>query len=293
MKCMSSNMDSSTVVFLYKLGCFIAILPWALRGGISILKTTHLDLHIIRGIFSAGGSLFFMYSLSYVRVVDAVAVGFLEQVFWVIASILLFKEKVNLYKIIAIVVSFTGALLVIYPNVIKSHYPFIDISDIVINYNIYYIYTILAVLCWTCNTIIIKKLGRVVKNETQAFYGLLFSSITAFIIIFVNWKCFYKKSQCSFFQLSNDLFIELNSINNIYFFAIIVFYITHTCAIFKAMKKTEMSVLAPYVYFKLIFAAVTGYVMLGETPNHFSYIGYGLIVCSGIILVKYRSKCAM
>jgi drug/metabolite transporter (DMT)-like permease len=284
MKCLSTNMDSNAVVFLYKLGCLIIILPWVLKGGFSALKTTNLKLHMVRGLFSAAGSLFFMYSLRYVNVVDAVALGFLEQIFWVIASVLLFKEKLDIYKIIAIIVGFIGALLVIYPGFIRYNYPFIDIRNIFINYNIYYTYTILAAVCWTCNCICIKVLGGVVSNKTQSFYGLLFSSIVAFISTFINRECY--SGEC-LYHLSIKL-PEFQAIDSIYFFGIVVCYIAHTGAIFKAMQNTDMSILAPYYYFKLVFAAIIGYVVLGESPNSFSYYGYVLIILSGIILIKRK-----
>ncbi len=63
MKKLSVNLNSNQVVFLYKFCCLIIITPWVFSEGLQILKTPQLKLHILRGFFSAAGSLFFMYSL--------------------------------------------------------------------------------------------------------------------------------------------------------------------------------------------------------------------------------------
>ena len=60
MKKLSIDLNSSQVVFFYKFCCLIIILPWVFNEGMQILKTPQLKLHILRGFFSAAGSLFFM-----------------------------------------------------------------------------------------------------------------------------------------------------------------------------------------------------------------------------------------
>ena len=142
MKKLSVDLNSSQVVFFYKFCCLIIILPWVFKDGIQILKTPQLKLHILRGLFSASGSLFFMHSLQYVKVVNATALSYLEQVLWAIIAILFFKEKFSLPKFLAIATSFIGSLAVIYPGLISSSLPFIDFSKISIaDYNKYYTFT--------------------------------------------------------------------------------------------------------------------------------------------------------
>ena len=60
MKKLSVDLNSSQVVFFYKFCCLIIISPWVFNEGVQILKTPQLKLHILRGFFSASGSLFFL-----------------------------------------------------------------------------------------------------------------------------------------------------------------------------------------------------------------------------------------
>ena len=257
-----------------------------------ILKTPQLKLHILRGFFSAAGSLFFMYSLQYVKVVNATALSYLEQVLWAIIAILFFGEKFSFSKFIAIFASFLGALAVIYPGLINLSFPFVDVSKVsVTDYNQYYTFTFLAVLSWTANSISVKILGKTAKNKTQAFYSLLFSSFFAFPVAFLNWK--YVNIGFSF-PIPDEFMpfysLELKLIYALYFIVITICYVTHSIAFFKAMKKANMSSLAPYHYFKIIFVGVLGYLIFGQSPDDSVYFGYILIIGSGIFLMKHEHK---
>ena len=292
MKNLIIGLDSSQVVFFYKLCCLIIIIPWVFSDGLSILKTLQLKLHILRGLFSTTGSLFFMYSLPHVKVVNATALTYLEQVLWAIIAILFFNEKFSVSKCIAIFLSFFGSLAVIYPGLINISFPFISISKIsILEYNKYYTFTLLAVVSWTANSISVKILGKTAKNKTQVFYALLFSSLFAFPVAFIDWgyvNCIFN------FPIPNE-FIPINGINfqNIhllYFFIITICYGIHSIAFFKAMKKANMSDLAPYHYLKIIFVGILGYLVFQQKPDQNVIFGYLLIIGAGVYLIRYEHQ---
>jgi len=153
------------------------------------------------------------------------------------------------------------------------------------------IYCNLAVLSWTANSISVKILGKTAKNKTQAFYSLLFSSFFAFPVAFLNWK--YVNIGFNF-PIPDEFMpfysLELKPIYALYFIVITICYVTHSIAFFKAMKKANMSSLAPYHYFKIIFVGVLGYLIFGQSPDDSVYFGYILIIGSGIFLMKHEHK---
>ena len=290
MKKLTIDLDSSQVVFFYKLCCFTIILPWVFSKGISIIKTPQLKLHVLRGLFSAAGSLFFMYSLQYVTVVNAIALAYLEQVLWAIIAILFFNEKFFLSKFVAIFASFFGALAVIYPGLISISFPFIDLNKITVtDYNSYYTFTLLAVLSWTANSVSVKILGKTAKNKTQAFYALFFSSLFTFPVAFMNWRYINFGLKL---PIPNGLVpvysIGLQPIYLLYFVIITICYVIHSIAFFKAMQKANMSALAPYHYLKIIFVGILGYIMFKQKPDEYVFFGYLLIIGAGTFLMKYE-----
>ena len=292
MKNLTVGLDSSQVVFFYKLCCLIIIIPWVFSDGLSILKTFQLKLHILRGLFSTTGSLFFMYSLPHVKLVNATALTYLEQVLWAIIAIVFFNEKFSISKSIAIFLSFFGALTVIYPGLINLSFPFITLSKISISeYNKYYTFTLLAVVSWTANSISVKILGKTAKNKTQVFYALLFSSLFAFPVAFIDWG----NINFSLNFLVPNKFISVNDINFqithvLYFIIITIGYAIHSIAFFKAMKKANMSDLAPYHYLTIIFVGILGYLVFEQKPDQNVIFGYLLIIGSGVYLIRYEHQ---
>jgi drug/metabolite transporter (DMT)-like permease len=287
MKKLGANLNSSQVVFFYKACCFIIILPWVFSEGLSILKTPQLKLHILRGFFSAAGSLFFMYSLQHVKIMNATALSYLEQVMWAAIAMSFFKESFSLLKIGAIAVSLLGAVAVIYPGILQLSAPFVNLDKISISdYNPYYTFTILAVFSWTANSVSVKILGKTAKNKTQAFYALLFSSIFAFPVAFINWEyVHFIPVPVEFIPFYN---IDFKQIYIVYFMVITACYVTHSIAFFKAMKKANMSALAPYHYMKIVFVGILGFLLFDELPDPAVYIGYMLIIGSGIFLMRHE-----
>ena len=188
--------------------------------------------------------------------------------------------------------SFLGVLTVIYPGLINLSFPFFDFSKIsTADYNKYYTFTLLAVVSWTANSTSVKILGRTAKNKTQAFYSLLFSSLFAFPVAFMSWE--YVDFGLNI-PIPNGFtsfnIIGFKSIYFLYFAIITICYVTHSIAFFKAMKKANMSALAPYHYLKIMFVGILGYIVFQQEPDQLVYIGYILIISSGIFLMKHEHK---
>ena len=287
---LSINFNSSQVVFFYKFCCLIITLPWVFSEGIAVLKTQQIKLHVLRGLFSAYGSLLFMYSLQYVKVVNATALSYLEQVLWTVIAVVFFKEKFHFSKFMAIIFSFLGALVIIYPNLIIPSFPFINTNITLIeNCNKYYGFTFLAVLSWTANTISVKILGKKAKNKTQVFYSLLFSALFAFPVAFLKWEYFGDIIIIPKEFISCDL-SKINLTDLLYFIIIVLCYIIHSIAFFQAIKKTNMSILAPYHYLNIIFVGIIGCVFFNQSIDNNACLGYIMIISSGIFLIGSKLK---
>lgn len=59
--------------------------------------------------------------------------------------------------------------------------------------------------------------------------------------------------------------------------------------IIKSFEKTEASSIAPYTYSEIIMAAILGYLLFADAPDHYLIIGASLIVIGGIIVGKYKA----
>lgn len=291
MKFLTVSLSPSQVVFFYKFIILVLILPWIFKDGLKFIRTDRFPLHMLRGFLSIGGSLCFMYALKSLDMVDATALGYLEQVLLVIIGIVYFKEQLTGSKIAGIVLSFIGAIIVVYPDIIRfeggNYLPVLFQTKSFSNFNHYYIFVLLSVLFWASNCMVVKQLGKTEQTKTQMFYVMLFSSIFSYPIAFLDFTLMDNILQIKWISFSS-MNLEIDHIK---FFAILALcYFVHGIVIFKAYKYAEMSVVVPFDYTRLLFTGILGYLLFDKEPKGESYVGYILIAIAGILLVRSEAR---
>lgn len=287
-KILRMDLPSGLIVFLYKLTLLIAILPWVLSSGAKYLHTKRIMPHILRSLFSVAGALCFYHGLYYVNMADAAALENLQYLIVATLGMILFAESRTKTKIAAIIIAFCGAIIVVNPKIINllsgQDYQYGD-------YNKGHIFILLAISFWSCNTITVKLLSSTEHNKTQMFYLLLCASIISIPAAFIQWK------HLSFlgFELPLDpYFVDFQEISfkieHLYLLiAISSCYFVHGIAYFNALK-SELSIVIPFRYSKLIFSGVLGYLIFNEKHEEASYIGYALILLAGLLLVRAQMR---
>jgi drug/metabolite transporter (DMT)-like permease len=297
-KILSANMSSHQVVFFYKFLILLMLSPFLFKDGIKHLKTAKFHLHALRGFLSVGGSLSFMYGIQFVDLADATAIQYMEQIILVIVGVAVFKEVLSPTKIFAIIGSFLGAIIVVYPDMIVMQHGGVHLNFSAFkDFNSNYFAIILAVLFWSTNDAVIKLLGRTERSRTQTFYVTMFSCIFAFPIAFFNWKI----EQVAGMNLPMpQQYIPVSSLEFKleYLYLLLLMaacYWTHLWAFFRSLQYADISTVVPFRYTKIIFTGAFGYFLFNQVPEHSSYIGFAFIMVSGLALVmsetkKYRKK---
>lgn len=293
---LTKEINSNLAVFLYKFSLFVSVIPWCLWGGWKDLKTDRIWLHVTRGFLSVFGSLSMFYAIKHIGLSDVTAVAYLEQIILLIIGILYFKEAATKTKFFVIIASFTGAILIIKPDYILWLISTISGKHYELNTTInnYYVFVFLAIGFWSLNSTVIKILGKTEKTKVQLFYVMLFSSIIAFPIAFMDWTVAYHvvgaldiKYPSSFVDFSN---LGLKPHHLLYIATLAFCYFLHVIGHFKALKHAELSIVIPFEYSRLVFAGILGYIFFAEVPLTPSYFGYGLIIGAGLFLFKSERR---
>lgn len=283
-KTLRQDLHAGMIVFLYKFSLFIIILPWVLKDGIKLLKTKRLIPHILRSLFSVAGALCFYHGLYFINMADAAALENLQYLIVATFGILFFAEEISITKIMAIILAFIGAIIVVRPEIISE---FGNTTIATANYNKGHILILLAISFWACNTITVKLLTSTENNKTQMFYLLLTASILAIPPAFIQW------TEVVIFGVNLPLVPELLNLSNLNIkidhLLLISFiatcYFIHGVMYFNALK-SELSIVIPFRYTKLMFSALLGWLFFAEQHSSFSYVGYALIIMAGLLLVK-------
>ena len=264
-KYLSEFITSNQVVFIYKSLVLVGIVPWILYDGLSCIKTKKLKLHLIRGVVSTLGALFFFYGLSRVSIASATALNKMEPILLMILSAVYFKEKLSAVKISTIIISCLGMLFVVYPFITVAdtgfEFPwFGDGESTEFNYN--YLSILAGVLLWTANSSVIKVLGKTESNRTQLFYVSVVS-----VLVAMPAAVFQCNIQSVFgvsipWVSGFNTFASLTAPSIGFLLCLGMLHFMHVACYFQSLKIAEMSVVAPFDYSKLVFGGVLGYCFL-------------------------------
>ena len=234
--------------------CSIAMIPLtviiAMRGGITILKTTQVQLHFFRSVLGISAMALAFYAFSLMRLADAISILHTTPIFMTVLSIFFLGEKVGLHRWSAIIIGFIGVLLVVKPGP-----GMIDSGSL---------YMLIAALLISCTTIIIRHLSILDDPVCIAFYftmtGVLVSGVG---MIWLGWNT----------TTPFDLFLLIG----VGLFGGVAQYMMTL-----SYRHAEIAVVAPLKYLTIIFGGVFGYLLWSELPDLQSTIGICIIAAAGL-----------
>ena len=269
------HFSSNQVGFLYKLNILVITLISCIKlGVVHHLKTEKLLFHALRGFFSIAGSLSMFYAVSMLKVVDAAAISELTPAFMVLAGIIIFNEKFTFPKLMLFLGSLTGVIF------IKGFNNFGG------NIDVGYFYAFLALIFWSINNVIIKKLTKTERSRAQLFYSSLFASLFAFPLAFFNFS--YDFSGISF-NVALAKWPTFSCSGVLLMFSAGFSSLLHKVSFFKAYKLSDMSIVGPFDYLRLPFTGIFAYLILGESiTNVYSLIGYAIIIVSSVYFMMQK-----
>lgn len=251
------------ISFLYKFAIFIFILPWCLTNKYSkdnnksVFKTKKFPLHVAHGVFSMLGTLCFVIAMGEINPLDAAAISLFDHVLLIFIGVIFFKEKLLHSKIVAIVLSTAGAIFIIKPG-------FKD-------FNLSYVYIFMAAGFWSVNNSVIKMLTKTERSKVQLFYSMGFASLFSFPMALSEWQS-----------------LEVEHIQ--YLLALAFCYLVHKVTFYKSYKFSEITVVMPFDYTRLIFTGLLSYFILDKIPDMYSVLGYALITIGGLYLIAHEAK---
>lgn len=279
-KHLTHDLKTSQVIFFYKFALLLMITPWVLRNGFSGLRTNKIHLHLIRAILSTIGSICVLQAVKQIGIIDVTAVTYLENVLIVFIGMTIYKEPVSYIKIISILLSCLGMLIILYPDILSFSLNEIKIDASVLStMKKEHVILLIGVTMQLFNWMVIKKIGNTDTNDQQLFYITFLSSISSFFAAFIELEQGHGLRFGGF-----NIAISLDQA--VIIIGIALCYLTHTVSIFKAFQSAEMSTIAPFDYTRLIFSGIYGAIFFGQIPQYQSYVGYILIAISGIALIK-------
>ena len=233
---------------------------------IIVLKKNHIPIrwgnlkfHLLRSAAGTLGILCNFYAIDHLVLSDASMLNKMSPFFAIIFSFIFLKEKISVFQTLAVAAAFIGSLFIIKPS-----FTGIDFLPGFIGF----LGGMGAGAAYTA----VRHLGS--KGEKGPFIVLFFSAFSCLVTlpyIIFNYQ------QMEIRQLIYLLCAGLSAAGGQF---------SITAAYCYAPAK-EISV---YDYSQIIFAAAIGYVLFGQIPDKFSFVGYAVIITAAILMFIYNNK---
>ena len=216
-----------------------------------VLVTNNLKLQLLRSTFLFFATYFCFTSLKYVQLVQFNAIFQVSPIFVTLLSAIVLKEYVDIRRWTGVIMGMLGALIIIGPG-----------SDMFV---ITMFLPAIAALCYASFVISTRYLSQAEAPVTSYIYSSLIGTILASILVIPSWTPI--KMEDLFVFSGFGLFGALGHLLLIY-----------------ALRLSEASFLAPFIYMNLVYGSLWGFFLFDETPSFLTISGAAVIVSSGIYI---------
>ena len=212
-------------------------------------RTNYPKLQFLRSVALMMATTLFFFSFSRLGLAEASAIFNISPVLITLGAFLFLREQIGPRRLIGIIVSLLGALIIIRPGT-----------------GVFSIYALLplgAAIFYSTYSLATRFVGTDESPWTSLFYSAIFGAICYSIYIAFYWN-----------PMSNNA-ILLTIIIGLFGTA------GHICLI-RALTLGEASLVAPFIYTNLLFTTTWGFVLFGNLPDFWTIVGALIIVAAGI-----------
>lgn len=237
-----------------------------LAGG--IVYRNHVSLRVkkdsapalaLRCLFGTLGILCNFYAIDHLLIADASILNKLSPFFAVVFSFLFLKEKIMPFQAFCILTAFGGCLFIVKPG-FENTEPLPALIGMLGGLGAGMAYTM------------VRKLGSLgVKGPIIVFYFSMFSCIAVIPSVVLNYTPMTLRQQVVLLLAGVWAAGGQFSITAAYTYA--------------PAKKISI-----YDYSQILFASLLGFIMFGEIPDRYSFVGYLLIIGSSVLIFLYNQK---
>ena len=247
---------------VYTIGFFrfffglIIIFPYLVKNKFTPYKTKNFRYYVIRGLFNLPMMIFGFGALVYVPFEQFKAMHFLSPIIVVLLSFVIFREKIYLYRIFALLIGFAGMLIIVRPGIIE--------------FNIGTIMILISLTFWSFIIILSKFVSKDDSPITMVTYQYTLMTFFSLPLAIYFWVTP---------SLTSLIYVFIGAISGT---------ILHL-SLALSYKYADLSVTQPIWFTGLIFGSGIGYFAFNETPDLWTWLG-GIVVFSSVLVITYNEK---
>lgn len=244
------------MVMMRNIFSLVFFMPQIYRGRGAILKTQKFHLHFWRNLNGLIAMLIWFYTVTLLPLSEAVSITFIVPIITTFAAIVFLKEKVRKETWIAILIGFIGVLIIIRPGFRE--------------FRMAYLLAILSTCMWSISNVLVKKMTDTETPKTIVAYMCIIMCILSIPPALPYIK-----------PMTLDTIVWLVILG-------VLSNLSHL-SMSVAYSKTDLSILQPFDFTRLIFTAIIAYCAFGEIIDIWVVLG-SLVILFGTIIVSPKKK---
>jgi drug/metabolite transporter (DMT)-like permease len=245
------------VVFFRTAFGLLAMLPWLLRQGFGVLRTEHLRRHLLRALVAIFAMVGWFTTLSLMPLAEATALSFTAPVFTSVLAVLVLGEVMRLRRWTAVAIGFFGALIIVRPG-------FAAIQPAAL-------LAIGTAAIWASSTVLIKVMARTESAGAITTYMVLLTTPMTLLAALFVWQ------NPTVGQLGWAALMGAAGSAG------------HFC-MSRALASADATVVAPLDYLRLPIVALVAFIVFGEVPGVWVWVGGAVIAGSSIYIAQRESR---
>jgi len=225
--------------------------------GFNLLRARRPGLLLLRSALGVVAMLVFFTAIHYLPLADATSIGFSGAIFMTAFSAILLRERVEWQRWAAIAAGFAGAMVVAQPGTDSFHWAGLLM--------------LLCSLLYAGMMTLTRVLARTESNATMVFYHSVISALIGFVALPLVWV--------------SPGWAEILLLVGMGVLA------TAGHMIFaQAFREAPVSLLAPFEYTALIWAALLGYFVWGDVPGVHVGQGSAILILAGLYILYRETR---
>jgi drug/metabolite transporter (DMT)-like permease len=237
---------------------FIVALFGPARGGWRLFATRCPAVQLSRSLLFITSTGCFFAAIGHVPLADATAIGFTAPLIVALLAGPVLGERLRPGHWAAIGVGFAGALIVVRPTGAGA--------------NLYALLVVVSSGAYAGYQLLTRRAAAVDSPETSVAYSALLGTVLTSIVVPWHWATPGRLWQWA-------LLGGLGLLGGVGHYMVA-----------RAFGSAPASLVSPFHYVQLVWAAVAGYLLFGDVPGALTWLGAALIIASGLSIAWRETR---
>jgi drug/metabolite transporter (DMT)-like permease len=230
----------------------------ARRGGIlRQARSRRPWLQFWRSILAMLENAVFFLAFAYLPLAETHAIAATSPLIVILLAAPMLGEKVGLHRWLAVLAGFAGVLLIVRPGLVSLEWPMA--------------LPLVGALMWGLYQIMLRLCARDDAPETTLLWSAFIGLGAATLVVPFQWE--------PVTPVAWGLLLLIGILGSVCHYALI-----------RAMDYADASAMQPYSYTLLVWASVMGFLVFGDIPAIWTFLGGAIVVASGLYTWHHDRK---